>query len=140
MKKILMLCCMIAMVCSCTKIEDIQNSVIVTDCRLSSPNSVGGCDLDLKFKNISGKTMKYINFDFDFINAVGEAVPCEIWGWRCYKEVTGPMYTNTEYEVHWDAIVYNRTAKSVKIRYIYIEFMDGSDLEITEKNLHYIGL
>lgn len=135
-----MVCCLIAMACSCTKIEDIQNSVIVKECKLSSPNSVGGCDLDITFENISGKTMKYISFDFDFINAVGDSVPCDVWGWRCYKKVTGPMHPNVEYYAHWDTIVYNFSAKSVKIRYIYIEFMDGTDLEITEKNLHYIGL
>lgn len=140
MKKILMVCCLIAMACSCTKIEDIQNSVIITGCSLGTPNSVGGCDLDIKFKNISGKTIKYISFDIDFINGVGDTVPCEIWGYRCYKEVTGPMYTDTEYEVHWDTIMYNKTARSAKIRYIYIEYSDGTDLEIKEKNLHYVGL
>ena len=140
MKKILMICFLIAMACSCTKIEDIQNSVMITGYTLSSPNSVGGCDLDLTFKNISGKTIKYISFDIDFINAVGDSVPCEIWGWRCYQRVTGPMYNNTEYSVHWDTIVYNSTARSIKIRYVYIEYSDGTDLEITEKNLHYIGL
>lgn len=140
MKKFFALCLMAFVMCNCTKIEDIENSVEIIDCHLSSPNSVGGCDLSISFRNVSPKTIKYISFGVDFYNAVGDIVPCEIRGYGFYAKVTGPidnLYSG--YTATWDCPIYNWSARSAKIDYIYIEYMDGTTIEIKEKNLYLIG-
>lgn len=140
MKKFIVFSLMAITICGCVKLEDINNSVEIISCNLSSPNSAGGCDLTISFRNVSHKVIKYISFGVDFYNAVGDTVPCEIRGYGFYAKVTGPidnLYSG--YTASWSCPIYNWTAKYAKIDYIYIEYMDGTTLEIKEKNLHYIG-
>lgn len=139
MKKILLILCALAMFCSCTKEEAIQESIRITRCSLSSPNSVGGCDLDVTFKNVSNKSIDYISFNFDFYNALGDEVPCEIRGYSFFSRVPGKFLPQTAYDVHWDCPIYNKNARAAKIDYIYIEYSDGTNLTIKDKQLSLIG-
>lgn len=126
------------MSCSCTKIEDIQNSILITHTDLSSPNSVGGCDATIGVKNISGKTIKYIEIEMMFFNAVGDQVQCEIRGYYYLGKITGPLRSGEENDYTWECPIYNYSARSVGINYVLIEYMDGTELEITDKHIQYI--
>ena len=130
---------MIAMACSCTKLEDVQNSIIITSCNLSAPNIVGGCDASIGIKNISSKTIKYIDFTINFYNAVGDRVRCEVrnrlsfWG-----KATGPLAPNEANTYKWDCPIYNKSARTIGISYVEITYMDDSVLVIDEKFIKYL--
>ena len=138
MKKIILLLAFIATICSCTKIEDVQNSIRITKRSLSKPNSVGGCDATIGIKNISGKTIKYIEIEMMFFNAVGDQVKCEIGGYYHLGKVTGPIKPGEHNYYTWECPIYNYSARSVGINYVLIEYMDGTELEITDRHIQYI--
>lgn len=128
----------IAWSCSKIDINEVKNSILITRCELSPPNSVGGCDVTIGIKNISGKSIKYINLYMEFYNAVGDKVPCEIRGYGYWGEITGYIQPNAETDYTWDCPIYNYSAKNVKVTEVIIEYDDGSKIEIAEDYVKYL--
>lgn len=103
---------------------------------LSDPNSVGGCDYTLHYKNKSNKTIKYVNFTIDFYNAVNDRVYCEIQGGssRSCKD-TGPVYPEEWGGGTWDCVIYNYSADYAKISHLSIIYTDGSSTSVSASDV-----
>ena len=124
------------------QIEEIKASVKVTKIWASTPNSAGGVDLYINWKNLSNKIIKYAYFTVVPYNSVNDIVNCTI---RRYSKFTaqdegpyskGQGTQGTGY--YWENAWYNYSIKSVKLESVRIEYMDGTSLDIPEKYINYI--
>lgn len=121
------------------RIEQLKHSVRITTARLSSPNSAGGVDAIVYYKNVSDKTIKYFFWEGYAKNAVGDIVESEIGGRDFFRgKDTGPIKPRKIGGGCWDCIIYNSTAKKLVITEVAIEYMDGTELKITENEMKYI--
>lgn len=121
------------------RIQTLKKSVKITTVRLSSPNSAGGCDATIYYKNISNKTIKYFDWTGYCINAVGDRVPCEIRRYAIYSgRDTGPVRSGKSGGGNWDCIIYNWSAKKIILTGVEIQYTDGSCLNISQNELKYI--
>ena len=123
------------------RIDQVKHSVKILKAYLSSPNSAGGVDAHLVWKNVSKKTIKYLNWSGYPINAVGDPVSCEIRGIsESGGKVTGPIKPGTTYGYgkYWECVWYNYSAKKLILTGIDIEYMDGSTMHINQNELKYI--
>ena len=119
----------------------VKHSVKILKAYLSSPNSAGGVDAHLVWKNVSKKTIKYLTWSGYPVNAVGDAVACEIRGRsESGGKVTGPIKPGTTYGYgyYWECLWYNYSAKKLVLTGINIEYMDGSTMRINKNELKYI--
>ena len=108
---------------------------------LSAPNSAGGVDAHFIWKNVSDKTIKYLTWSGYPINAVGDAVACEIRGiTESGGKVTGPIKPGATdgRNTYWECLWYNYSAKKLVLTGIDIEYMDGSTMRINQNELKYI--
>ena len=124
------------------KVEEIKSSIKVTKIWTSSPNSAGGVDLYINWKNVSNKVIKYAYFTVVPYNSVNDIVNCTI---RHYSSFTaqdegpyskGQGTSGTGY--YWENAWYNYSIKSVKLESVSIMYMDGTSLDIPEKYIDYI--
>lgn len=124
------------------KIEEIKSSIKVIKVWTASPNSAGGVDLYINWKNLSDKVIKYAYFTITPYNSVNDTVNCTI---RHYSSFTaqdegpyskGQGTSGTGY--CWENAWYNHSIKGAKLRSVRIVYMDGSSLDIPEKYVEYI--
>lgn len=123
------------------RIDLLKNTIKIKKAYLSSPNSAGGVDAHLVWKNVSNKTIKYLNWSGYPINAVGDPVSCEARGTiEGGGKVTGPIKPGATYGygTYWDCLWYNYSAKKLVLTDIYIEYMDGSSIHINSNELKYV--
>lgn len=123
------------------RIDLLKNTIKIKKAYLSSPNSAGGVDAHLVWKNVSNKTIKYLNWSGYPINAVGDPVSCEVRGTiEGGGMVTGPIKPGTTYGygTYWDCLWYNYSAKKLVLTEINIEYMDGSSININKNELKYV--
>lgn len=123
------------------RIDLLKNTIKIKKAYLSSPNSAGGVDAHLVWKNLSNKTIKYLNWSGYPINAVGDPVSCEARGTiEGGGKVTGPIKPGATYGygTYWDCLWYNYSAKKLVLTDIYIEYMDGSSIHINSNELKYV--
>lgn len=123
------------------RIDLLKNTIKIKKSYLSSPNSAGGVDAHLVWKNVSNKTIKYLNWSGYPINAVGDPVSCEARGTiEGGGKVTGPIKPGATYGygTYWDCLWYNYSAKKLVLTGIYIEYMDGSSININKNELKYV--
>lgn len=119
--------------------ERIKKSIKITSAYLSKPNSVGGVDAYVYYKNISDKTIKYLTWYGYAINAVGDRVACTIR--RDYEfagKDTGPIKPGKKGGGVWECAWYNSTAKLLQIASVHIEYMDGESLFINSDQMSLI--
>ena len=106
-----------------------KDSIQIIKKYTSDPNSAGGVDLSIIWKNKSKRTIKYATFEVSAINAVNDEVYSEIRSYEGakYVKVTGPIKPNqTEgYGTYWECLWYNSTIHKCKIRSVELEYMDG---------------
>ena len=118
------------------RIELLKHSVHITTAHLSSPNSAGGVDAIVRYKNLSSKTIKYFKWEGYVKNAVGDIVENEIDGGVIFRgKDTGPIKQGKNGGGCWSCIIYNWTAKKLIITGVTIEYMDGTELNISEKEI-----
>lgn len=104
--------------------------------REGTPNSAGGNDVKISFRNDSQKEIKYIVFLTEALNAVGDVLPCTVQGWTTARlQGTGPYAPNATPKVYWENIWYNHSVKSARVVGIEIEFMDGEKVRISESRV-----
>ena len=121
------------------RIDFLRHSVHITTARLSSPNSAAGVDAIIYYKNLSNKTIKYFIWKGYAKNAVGDIVENEIGGNVSFSgKDTGPIRPGKTGGGCWDCIIYNWTAKKLVMTSVTIEYMDGTELKISEKEIKYI--
>jgi hypothetical protein len=99
-------------------------------------NSAGGADVELNYRNISGKTIKYIQFTVKLYNGVGDAVRGSYSrsSTSILKE-TGPFKTDTSDGGTWSAILYNYSTKCVRITKVRITYMNDKVKNYTGSGL-----
>ena len=108
-----------------------DNILALSEARLHSPNSAGGCDYTIYYKNKSHKTIKYLYWTGDFYNDVEDRVYCEIRGSSSFTgKDTGPVATGEWNGGTWDCVIYNWSASNVKLTNISVTYMDGSHASI----------
>jgi hypothetical protein len=110
-----------------------QDSIQIITKYTSEPNSVGGVDLNIVWKNKSKRVIKYASFSVSAINAVNDEVYSDIGNYNApkYVTVTGPIKPNQTYgyNTYWDCLWYNSTIRKCKIRSVELEYMDGSKIK-----------
>ena len=120
-------------------IKEIKSSIKIEDYFLCFPNYAGGCNMNIHYRNISKKTIKYITFECEFYNAVDDYAWCEIYNSykRRIKDV-GPI-NYWEYDSNiWSDVIYNHNARKMEIVGINIDYMDGTKLEISRDEMQYV--
>ena len=107
----------------------ITTSIAIIKYYTSNPNSAGGVDANIIWKNISDKIVKYARFTAAPYNAVDDMVSSEIGGETLKKmKVTGPVKPGSTngYGSTWECIWYNHSITHMKITGIELEYMDGT--------------
>ena len=92
------------------------------------PNSVGGVDIYIAPRITTPKTIKYIYFEVEPYNAVGDIQHSEV-GWTSTKsmQVTGPIsWGDKPSKWSWDTVWYNHSIHCIELLTVVVEYMDGS--------------
>jgi hypothetical protein len=113
-----------------------KDSIQVIKSYTDDPNSAGGVDCNIIFKNTSKRALKYVRFDVEGINAVGDAVPCEIRGFNTDRlNVTGPIKLGQThgYGTYWSNVWYNHSIEKMRVIGYELEYMDGTIVEVDLK-------
>lgn len=109
-----------------------MNAIIIDYAELDYPNSVGGCDYNFEYTNISPKTIKYLYWTGTAYNAVDDPVYCEIRRTSTFSGMdTGPVEQGESGGGYWDCVIYNYSAEYMKLSKIQIIYMDGSSINIS---------
>lgn len=122
-------------------IEEARSIIRVKRLWFSRPDSAGGVELYFNFTNNSDKVIKYINFGATFYNAVGDIATCSIKRQTInYCTVTGPYakgkgMSGSNY--YWGKF-YSWQFATVKLSYLNIEYMDGSEVTLSNEQLEYV--
>jgi len=122
-------------------LDAVKNSIQLTNYYLHTPNSAGGCDMTIRFRSISNKNIKYVVFVCKYYNAVDDVVYCDIRDYSVFRgQVTGPIkYNGTNWDCyHWDCPIYNWSARKMEIIGIEIDYMDGTELNISDEEMKYV--
>lgn len=110
--------------------------ITIQKSNLTSPNSAGGCDYDFEFTNMSNKTIKYLFWYGNVYNAVGDKVACTIRNSYSFSgKDTGPYPEKAIGGGEWDCIIYNWSAKEMRLSKITINYMDGSSASLSAKDI-----
>lgn len=113
-----------------------SNALIIHRSKLSAPNSAAGCDYSMTFTNTSSKTIKYLDWKGSAYNAVDDIVSCEVRNTRILQgRVTGPINPNTEHKATWETIIYNWSAKELRLSGIEITYTDGTKTSLSSKDI-----
>lgn len=114
-------------------IEAYKDSIQIIKKYVSEPNSAGGVDLNIIWKNKTNRVIKYASFEVGAINAVNDEVYSDIsiYPGSKWVTVTGPVKPNQVhgYGTYWSCVWYNHTIKRCKIKSVRLEFMDGGEVE-----------
>lgn len=122
------------------ELETFKNSIEIIKYYTSSPNSAGGVDCNIIWKNLSEKTVKYVRFTVVPYNKVNDRVKGKYDyngnGEKVVK-VTGPVKSKQidGYGTYWDCVWYNWTIDYMLITGIEIEYLDGSIISTSDVNI-----
>lgn len=109
--------------------------VLITTLKLDPPNSAGGCDVEFFYTNMYDNTIKYLRWIGTIYNAVSDPVTCEISGESSFTfEDTGPYAKSDVGGGVWENVIYNYSAKEIRLNSISIEYMDGARFSISFDN------
>lgn len=96
-----------------------------------TPNTADGVDVDVTFRNVSSRTIKYVHIVAEPINAVGDVVASSIGQRSAAKlTVTGPIEPGKTSEVVFDTVWYNPTIRVVRVNAVNVEFTDDSSSQL----------
>jgi hypothetical protein len=107
----------------------------------SKPNSAGGVDLHINWKNNSDKVIKYAVFVVRPYNAVNDQVSSRIGDKSVFRgQEVGPFKKGQGSidGYSWECAWYNNTIKTVKIDSVEIEYMDGTEITLKGDDMEYI--
>jgi outer membrane murein-binding lipoprotein Lpp len=121
--------------------EKAKSIVRVSKVYPGKPNSAGGVDVYISWRNNSDKVIKYIVFAVEPYNAVNDKVGSEIGNFSMFRgKSTGPFNKGegSSGNTYWENAWYNNTIKSVQLKGVEIEYMDGSTIDLKGDDLKYI--
>jgi hypothetical protein len=114
-------------------VNSMKDSIQFIKYYTTNPNSVGGVDCNIVWKNNTKRTIKYMRFGVVAVNGVDDPVTCRIRdNYITYLKVTGPIKSKTTdgWNTHWENTWYNHSIRKMKIHSYEIEFMDGNKVEV----------
>lgn len=90
-------------------------------------NSADGIEPTLFIANNSGKSIKYVDFNATFYNAVGDKVRNDIGNsYSKALQIIGPIKPWTMDYFKWDPVFYSPVVKRMYVKSAAITYMDGS--------------
>ena len=90
-------------------------------------NSADGIEPTLFIANNSGKSIKYVDFNATFYNAVGDKVRNDIGNsYSKALQIIGPIKPWTMDYFKWDPVFYSPVVKRMYVKSATITYMDGS--------------
>ena len=94
----------------------------------SGPDSADGISVELRLKNIKGKTIKYATLYVTAFDQVGSPAACTIHQEATRAlSITGPIEAGQDSgELIFETIWYNPTITSVRMHSMLVEYTDGS--------------
>jgi len=105
----------------------------------STPNSAGGVNVIIFWKNISPKDFKYVIFTVKPYNAVDDVVYCTISHEADSRlKITGPVKAKNMDKPSsslWENVWYNNTIKRIEIEQIDIIYMDNTEESINSSEV-----
>lgn len=126
-----------------SKEEKIHNIIKITKLSHSSPNSAGGVDLFIGYKNMSDNIIKYCSFTITPYNAVGDIVYSRIGNTSTVIARDEGPHSKGEgiagnYNWYWQNEWYAWNINTLVLDEIFIEYMDGSSIRLTGDDLNYV--
>lgn len=123
--------------------DRVRDIIRVTKIATSKPNSAGGVDLFIGYKNMSDKVIKYATFSITPYNKVGDKATCDIRDYSQFNaQDEGPHKKGAglvgDYNWYWENAWYCWTISTLELNQIYIEYMDGSTVTLTGDELKYV--
>lgn len=111
--------------------------VIITRAYTSTPNAAGGVDLVIYAANTTNKTIKYIEYDAQAFNAVGDPVRGTIRNSRIVgARETGPIRPGANNSFgNWQNLWYNHSIKCARLTMVKVIYMDGSSKTLRGQSL-----
>ena len=111
-----------------------RDSIQIINVTTDKPNTSGGVNLYIKWKNNTRRVIKYVRFKVSAMNGVNDEVYCEMsmnTSPMCVK-ITGPINPNqiSGNDTYWDNVWYNGDIRRCVIRKMEVDFMDGSTVVI----------
>lgn len=121
-------------------LDSMKRSIQIIKYYTSEPNSAGGVDCNIIWKNLSVKTVKYARFTVAPYNEVNDQVKGDLdYSGNGEKtvEVTGPVKSNqvNGNGTYWDCLWYNWTIDYMLITGIEIEYLDGTTISTSDINI-----
>ena len=103
------------------------------------PNSAGGVDVRLNYKNDSQKIIKYVWFTVAPYNQVKDLQCCSITGKTEVRlKETGPVGPGAgRSKRRWENVWYNNNISFTWLKKIEIEYMDGTTETLTGDQIRY---
>lgn len=123
--------------------EKARSIIRITKLKFSEPNSAGGVDLFIGFKNMSDKVIKYAYFTVKPYNAVDDPAYCTIRNKSLMRvNDTGP-YKKGEglagnYDGYWECLWYSYDINRIELEEITIEYMDGTKITLIGDDIEYV--
>jgi len=115
------------------RLASYKDSIAIIKTIASDPNSAGGVDCEIRWKNNTHRTIKYMVFQVQALNAVGDIVPCSIRGYDVDNlKVTGPIKPGQTYGYnnYWDCVWYNHSITKCMVTGYTIIFMDDESIDV----------
>lgn len=110
--------------------------LVIHNSELLPPNSASGCDFSLYYTNTSTKTIKYLDWKGNAYNAVNDIVSCDVRNTSLLQgRETGPVAPDQEGGGKWETIIYNWSAKELRLTGITITYTDGTKVSLSGKEI-----
>ncbi len=122
------------------ELETFKNAIEFVKYYTSKPNSAGGVDCNIIWKNLSEKTVKYAKFTVVAYNEVNDKVKSEhdySGNGEKVVKVTGPV-KNKQVNgngTYWDCLWYNWSIDYMLITAIEIEYVDGTKISTSDVSI-----
>jgi hypothetical protein len=116
----------------------IPQTIEIIKSRTSTPNSAGGVDCSIVWKNKSEKVIKYVTFSVSAVNAVDDVVTGDYNHSNVERlAVTGPIKPNqtSGNGKIWECVWYNSTIDHMNIVGVKVEFMDGETISTSDDKI-----
>lgn len=107
------------------RIQQLKSSIRISEVYTSKPNSIGGININLKFQNLSDKTLTSMSFRAVPYNSAGEVVGDYYSG--MIRNMVGPGKTEESY---WSNAWLDTSVTSAKLIQVKLSYADGTDTTI----------
>jgi hypothetical protein len=122
------------------ELETFKNAIEFVKYYTSKPNTAGGVDCNIIWKNLSEKTVKYAKFTVAPYNEVNDRVRSEhdySGNGEKVVKVTGPVKSKqvNGNGTYWDCLWYNWSIDYMLITAIELEYVDGTKISTSDASI-----